>query len=273
MSTWGDIYSIVSGGGLGLLKRLCEYLLHGKLVCLGGDTCAIGRMAEFNSVDDKSGFEKLDNDFGIRIVLCPTSLSSMLRGKANRVANHNTAIAGPQGELIAERPNMPMPHNPGSPEPPDKQPSARFKGVYVEFDFTNFGPPVVAPTSADAPFLVPVLHCEIEGDRIPTVCAALSIFSNPVVDAFCSIPLIGWAICWLITLLLAPLITSVFATAWVAGSNDNRDFDNAGSLAEGDTVVITGRWVYDAGHEGWNELHPVKSVQKQNEDICDVDDF
>lgn len=273
MSTWGDIYSIVSGGGLGLLKRLCEYLLHGKLVCLGGDKCAIGRMAAFNDVDDKSGFEKLDNDFGIRIVLCPTSLSSMLRGKANRVANHNTAIAGPQGELIAERPNMPVPHNPGSPEPPDKQPSAKFKGVYVKFEFTNFGPPVVAPTSADEPFLVPVLHCEIEGDRIPAVCAALSIFSNPVVDAFCSIPLIGWATCWLITLLLAPLITSVFATAWVAGSNDNRDFDNAGSLAEGDTVVITGRWVYDAGHEGWNELHPVKSVQKPNEDICDVDDF
>jgi hypothetical protein len=62
MSTWGDIYSIVSGGGLGLLKRICEYLLNGKLVCLGGDKCAIGRMAAFNTVDDKSGFEKLDND-------------------------------------------------------------------------------------------------------------------------------------------------------------------------------------------------------------------
>ena len=258
MSTWGDIYSIVSGGGLGLLKRICQYLLHGKLVCLGGDRCAIGRMAAFNTVDDKSGFEKLDNDFGIRIVLCPTSLSSMLRGKENRVANHKTAIAGPQGELLEERFNMPMPHNPGS---PDEQPSAKFKGVDVEFDFTNFGPPVVAPTSADAPFLVPVLHCEIEGDRIPTVCAALSIFSNPVVDAFCSIPLIGWAPL-VDHSLLAPLITSVFATAWAAGSNDSRDFDNAGSLAEGDTVVITGRWVFDAGHEGGNELHPVKACRR-----------
>src|SRR5262245_66479267 len=35
--------------------------------------------------------EKLDNDFGIRIVLCPTSLSSMLRGEDNRKANHETA--------------------------------------------------------------------------------------------------------------------------------------------------------------------------------------
>ena len=32
--------------------------------------------------------------------------------------------------------------------------------------------------------------------------------------------------------------------------------------AGGDYVVITGDWVYDAGHDGWNEFHPAKSVQK-----------
>lgn len=269
MSTWGDIFSILSSGGLGLIKRLCQYLLHGKLVCLGGDRCVIGRMAAFNTVDDKSGFEKLDNDFGIRIVLCPTSLGSMGRGEDNRVPNHEKAILGPQGELIEERPNMPDPRDPGS----GNQPSSKFKGVYVEFLFNNFGPPVVYPTSADEPFYIPVLHCEIEGDRIAVVCAALSTFSNPVLDAFCSIPVIGWVTCWLVTLALAPVIAAVFATAWVAGSNDHRDFDKAGSLTQGDTVVITGRWVYDAGHQGWNELHPVKSVQKIDEGVCDSQDF
>jgi len=269
MSTWGSILSVLSSGGLGFIKRLCQYLLHGKLVCLGGDTCAIGRMAAFNTVDDKSGFDKLDNDFGIRIVLCPTSLGSMGRGEANRVPNHNKAILGPQGELIKEQSNMPNPRDPGS----GNQPSSKLKGVYVTFPFNNFGPPVVAPTSADEPFYIPVFHCEIEGDRIAAVCAALNAFSNPVLDAFCKIPIIGWFTCWVITLILAPVIATVVAIAWAAGSNDHRDFDNAGSLTEGDTVVITGRWVYDAGHEGWNELHAVKSVQKIDQNVCDGQDF
>src|SRR5262249_53135621 len=25
--------------------------------------------------------------------------------------------------------------------------------------------------------------------------------------------------------------------------------------------VITGDWIYDSGHAGWNEIHPVKSCQ------------
>jgi hypothetical protein len=32
---------------------------------------------------------------------------------------------------------------------------------------------------------------------------------------------------------------------------------------DGDYIVVTGDWVYDAGHApGWNEFHPCKSVQK-----------
>jgi len=50
------------------LHKVCEYILHGKLVCLGGDRCAIGRVAGFETVDDKNGFEKLDNDFSLKIL-------------------------------------------------------------------------------------------------------------------------------------------------------------------------------------------------------------
>jgi hypothetical protein len=49
---------VIIGGGLDVLLKVCDYLLHGKLVCLGGDRCAIGRLASFETVDDKSGFEK-----------------------------------------------------------------------------------------------------------------------------------------------------------------------------------------------------------------------
>ena len=53
------------------LHKICEYLLHGKLVCLGGDECAIGHLAGFETVDDKSGFDKIDNDFSLNVVLSP----------------------------------------------------------------------------------------------------------------------------------------------------------------------------------------------------------
>ena len=53
---WSSFATILASGGLGLLKALCDYLLHGKLVCLGGDRCAIGRFAAFDTVGDKSGF-------------------------------------------------------------------------------------------------------------------------------------------------------------------------------------------------------------------------
>jgi hypothetical protein len=56
------------------------------------------------------------------------------------------------------------------------------------------------------------------------------------------------------------------AIAWAAGSGDNREFDDAGDHQLGDLVLIGGRWVFDASHEGWNELHPVKFVQKLPDD-------
>jgi hypothetical protein len=30
----------------------------------------------------------------------------------------------------------------------------------------------------------------------------------------------------------------------------------------GDIVLVRGDWVYDAGHRGWNEIHPVRYVQR-----------
>jgi hypothetical protein len=44
----------------------------------------------------------------------------------------------------------------------------------------------------------------------------------------------------------------------------------------GDLVVATGRWVYDAGHKGWNEFHPLKIIQRIDEttyDDASIDDL
>jgi hypothetical protein len=115
---------------------------------------------------------------------------------------------------------------------------------------------------------VPIFHCEIEGERLHLFCATLDGLLSliPGANKLCRVKVFGipvgrW-VCSLLSTLLAPIILPALIGAYFAGSNDNRDFDGAGDLNPGEVVVIRGRWVYDAGHTGWNELHPVLSVQK-----------
>ena len=35
-------------------------------------------------------------------------------------------------------------------------------------------------------------------------------------------------------------------------------------LKNGDMVVVTGDWIYDSGHAGWNEIHAVHSCQRMS---------
>lgn len=240
------------------LHKLCEYLLHGKLVCLGGDQCAIGHLAGFETVDDKSGFDKIDNDFSLNVVLSPWDLADFT---FNDLATNykNAASDNMQGGLITQRPGMPKPR-----EAPD---DIRYDPSHKQYRNRNYITYGVTPTPG-TPFDVPVFHCEIEGERLHLVCAALNFPLSliPGSDGFCrtkilGIP-IGRFICALLSLIFAPIVLAALAIAWVAGSNDNRDFDNAGMLEAGDVIIVHGRWVYDAGHTGWNELHPVLSVQK-----------
>jgi len=258
-----------------LLLDTCEYILHGKLVCLGGDRCAIGRVTGIETVDDKSFPDTIGNDFSINILLSPWDPSDFARGETlTRLKNYEEVVGnagtgpGIQGELIREQPGMPVPFEPI--EDPD-WPHKRYGATYTDFPSPNFGTPIPYPTSSDKPVRVPTLHCEIEGERINAVCSTVAAMSSPIPGwgGFCRKNAFFRALCKLIGMLAAPLIWIGAAIAWAAGSSDNRDFQGGGSLGPGDRVVITGRWAYDAGHDGWNELHPVKSIQRIDDDQID----
>ena len=113
--------------------------------------------------------------------------------------------------------------------------------------------------------------------RMAYVCATANALWAPFHNTVCQIPLIGGLICFLITIALLPFLPiaiAILTAAWAAGSNDNRDFDGGGDLKADDLVVIHGRWIYDAGHQGWNELHPVKHIQKIPDDkVCQWQSF
>jgi hypothetical protein len=230
------------------------------------------------TVADKKNFDKIDNDFCINLLLTPHEFDAFpfdAFQRGDSTSNHRkdnyckVASDHMQGVLISEQfyadgsPRMPKPHD----WPADTKdfPSKRYAANATSFDVFSFGDPVVAPPSGTPPILIPVLHTEIEGNRLYYVCSTLNALGNPI-PGFCSwkplgIPIGHW-VCSIVLAALTPIVLAALATAWAAGSDDNRDFEGAGSLAKGDQVIIYGRWVYDAGHGGYNELHAVKGVQK-----------
>jgi len=258
-------------------------MLHGKLVCLDRDRCAIGHVAGFETVDDKSFPDTIDNDFSINLLLSGWGLESFTyqSKKEGYELVANSASPGSQGYLIKEQAGMPLPRESDADSwhlKDDKgNPilhSERYAGTFVKFPdkhYISYNPP---EWLRGAPYEVPVLHCEIEGERAHLVCSVLDQLSHPLpgMREFCEANWFTRALCKIAQWFLTPAIAPALVTAWAAGSNDNRDYMGAGSLAKGDLVAISGRWVYDAGHDGQNELHPVKTVQKVPEDSAEEAD-
>ncbi len=271
---------------LNLLSDTCDYMLHGKLVCLDGDQCAIGHVAGFETVDDKKFPDTIDNDFSINLLLSTWDLEFFSYHRKDESYNlvANDTRPGSQGHLIKEQPGMPMPRESNADSWDLKDPatgtpikhSPRYAGTWVTFpDKTHITyNPFLG--SRGIAYDVPVLHCEVEGERARLVCEVLDALSHPLpgMKSFCKKNWFTKLLCKVVQWLLTPVIAPALAAAWVAGSNDNRDFQGAGSLTRGDFVAISGRWVYDAGHDGQNELHPVKTIQKLPEDSAvDPADF
>jgi hypothetical protein len=247
------IVAIVSGAavpGLGVVAgvlfivavfELCAFLHGGKLVCIQDNTCTIGRIMELIPVgSDKSGFEQLDDDFTMNILPSPHSpvetLPEVMASDTNQ---------GPF--LVAQSPSIGL----GLP----------FAGESVKFE--------------DIDHDTEVFHVEVKGCRVHDVCAVLKVmsFGAPVIGAICSIPLIGWVVCAIAAAIWLAITAAAFGLAWalahVGDINDVYD-PAAGELTAanpktgegGDVILVRGDWAYDAGHSGWNEIHPIRSVQK-----------
>jgi hypothetical protein len=255
------------------LRTVLEYLLNGKLVCLGGDRCAIGWVAELEPVGFGKPFpENIDDDFSINLVLAPASLDSFVRDssdqEAARKANLQVGQQTPvQGELITEQPTG----APDMPEPRDPHAGfGNYHGYYTWFEGPDFGERVIVgdqqvhipfQKSPTGPFPVPVFHAECEGSRTHDLLAVLDNIP-PGLGAFCEVPIIGPIACAIVSALLAPIVFAALIIAWAAAEGGDPADAGAGTVEVGELLVLTGRWTYDAGHSGWNELHALKTIQK-----------
>lgn len=271
---------------LALLEDTCDYMLHGKLVCLGGDRCVIGHVVGFETVEDKKFPDNIDNDFSINVLPSPWDLAIFTyhTKKEGYELVANDTSPGTQGYLIKEQPGMPIPResdpnswgitDPATGDPVLHSPS--YAGTFVTYPDKTWIDYDSPEWLKGLPYDVPALHCEIEGERAHLVCETLDKLSHPLpgMKEFCEANWFTGALCKVFQWLATPAIAPWLAAAWAAGASDNRDFMGASSLQRGDLVAIGGRWVYDAGHGGQNELHPVKTVQKLPEDSAvDPADF
>ena len=225
-------------GGYATLSEVCRWLRGGKLLCLQKDACAIGLVYGLEPV----GFEKpfptnIDNDYAINIVLAPHFPSE----------TETTLQQGPQGQFITPQPVL-QDHGLGW---------VGYKGGHYQNRKSW------------------TLHCEFEGNRPCTFCDAMkaAVAVAIVAAVICAIPIFGWIACAIAGAIAAVVLVVMLLAGWL-GADDGDPSNHAVNPGDGDLhvpdatgqggdyVVVTGDWVYDAGHDGWNEFHPCRTVQK-----------
>src|SRR6266540_2543924 len=255
-------------GALGSLHRICDYLLNGKLVCLNRDrsvawstadvVCALGLVGQIEEVGFEKPFpENIDNDYCINLLLAPYELADFADGRTydehyGRIVTNAHGVPEPsyQGYLITEQPGMP----------------AGWGGYSVHFPskaHITFNPAPVPDGTGG--YRVPVLHCECEGSRTHDVCTTLNDITAFGSSKLCKKKIlglpIGKMICNVIMVLLWPLVLAALAIAW-AKAAEGTPPPGSGTIQRGSSLVVRGRWVYDAGHSGYNEIHAVHSIQQ-----------
>jgi hypothetical protein len=209
----------------------CRWWLYDRLVCLGGNECAVGWVSKVEPPSKKSGLDMFDTDYSFNLVLAPHT-----EGATQATVESD----GLQGDLIK-------------------------KHVPDDWDFSGMSEGQFAnrPTAA--------LHCEFEGggvyDLMIACLAALPVATAATVA--CSIPIIGWIACAVLGAVAAVIVVVGIVVA-LNDTGDPNDVDaglgeihaNDPTGRGADILVVRGTWVYDSAHEGWNELHPILQCQR-----------
>jgi hypothetical protein len=225
----------------------CNWWLKDRLVCLGGDVCAVGFVLEVDTPDQKSGFDRFDTDYCVSIVLPPTLVGATQDQVQNSV---------PLGNLVKEQP--------GAADLISQHSSLSFTGLLIT-KFSDGDP-------YGGQFTTSCLHNEFEGGGIYDLlqaCEAALAFSVAAA-AVCGIPIIGWIVCTILSIISGAITLVGIINALNDEGNPNDVNSNLGTIHPAqspdgygaDILMIRGTWVYDSAHAGWNEIHPVKACQK-----------
>jgi hypothetical protein len=142
-------------------------------------------------------------------------------------------------------------------------------GGYGMSQYTGHTASLPAGTTTES---VPVVHCEIEGPGMHDLYVSSLALLPITIAALIATLVIGafWPWGTILSALIALLafLASLFASNDDAGPSDVAPTISGGPLtslnqsSQADVLMVTGTWVYDIMHSGWNELHPVKAWQR-----------
>jgi hypothetical protein len=263
-----------------ILIAYCRWWLYDRLICLGGDRCAIGMLGPVEPPSEKSGFDKFDTDYSINLLLAPHDIQELpsdypasvppppfpgdtdyFEEQYKKAMHRAIADDGIQGDLMKEQATT-------------KDDGWDFLGVFNK-----------AVGSAVLYTWQPYLHCEFEGGGIYKFMKALEILLPLATAAavVCSIPVFGWIACAILGAVIAVvsivgIVTALNDTGTPAVTDPNTGQTTNQLHPNRDILFVKGTWVYDSAHEGWNELHPIKEcllvgqVRYKANDVIDWDD-
>jgi hypothetical protein len=219
----GPVAITIAVAVLSVVIIVLEWYLHGRLICLGNDprNCAIVGMVVRHGPSDPSVGEKYGDDDYTMNIL-------LAPGPLTLNEDKTMYWQEPQGHLVAENPKI----------------------LNINKHY---------PQSGKDLNYVKYLHCEFEGDGIRE---RLDALYGIVATLLIAVWVPGF---WIVSIILGLLLLfgkGLFGSKGQPGSGTPLDVGvNPGSLEGRAVVVVTGAWIYDSGHEGWNEIHPVKSCQ------------
>jgi hypothetical protein len=217
-----------------LIVLFLIWWLRGRLICLGGERCAIGvALGRPHSQPlQKAG----DDDASMNVLLAPNPTAT--DPDAIDAIPKDDYTGGQQGYLTKEQDAV-----------------------------LQIGREYVSDTEHVRKY-IKSLHCEFEGSGMRNVLAWASVVLALLIAALAVLlmvpPPFGPVISWLI-MLLAGLITLIAGGAALIhplNPGDPTDINpNLGMLAKGDIVIVKGDWIYDSLHTGWNEIHAIHDCQ------------
>jgi hypothetical protein len=208
----------------------CRWWLYDRLVCLGGERCAVGWVSKVEPPDKKSGLDQFDTDYSFNLVLAP---------HVEGAKQGDVETDGIQGELI--RNQLPGWDWQGMQETQWANRTAA--ALHCEFEGGGVW------------------------ELLQWCLVALALATAATV--VCAIPILGWIACAILGVAaLVVFIAGVIAA--LNNKGDPNDVDpGLGEIhvpdatgRGGDILVVKGTWVYDSAHEGWNEIHPILHCQR-----------
>ena len=235
---WCALFAIPVTAAVWLIAY-CQWWLYGRLVCLGGDHTAVGMLVSVEPPENKSGFDALDTDYSINLLLPPNKPG----------VNQATAEASsPYGFLIKEQ--------------------AATKNIGLPFKGE-------AATDKGTGVKSAILHCEFEGAGVADTMLGAQIGLGLAVAALIvclAVPppwgmIIAGILAFLALLaMLLGLLIGLGDTGSPGDVNPSLGALHTNDASKGglgaDLLVVHGTWIYDSAHEGWNEIHPIKLCER-----------